>query len=139
MLNLIENFKRSILHLNRSLHHWFTELTHLLNSISQFLWSEKKHCSHWGSNPGPLACEASVITTTLWKPADENSFQVYTNSYLKLLSCNGMKDQVNHFTLRYHCPVSKLPAVTILFSGTSPPLTFHAFWSAIMIIWFTKK
>ena len=27
----------------------------------------KHRCSHWGSNPGPLACKASVITTTLWK------------------------------------------------------------------------
>ena len=29
----------------------------------------EKTCFRWVSNPGPLACEASVITTTLRKPA----------------------------------------------------------------------
>ena len=45
-------------------------LTHFLFFLTFFnsdsSQAVKKSWFHWVSNPGPLACEASVITTTLW-------------------------------------------------------------------------
>lgn len=43
----------------------------------------------WGSNPGPLACEASVITTTLRNPTYEKptGYKIPLKCLIKM-SCN---------------------------------------------------